>query len=198
MISCDECQRKLVAILDNEGTGDDEKLISLHLRDCLQCRAFQEDIVKLRQRFVSIPVPGRSASVQQEVMQVAQADSLRKENRGQDKEPEHKPLLLRFPRLAWVGVLAAVFLIAASWLVSFNLAQKVKVMKQELEICRRDIALVREKEQLKEAQEREQKAIAALYFRMQELEKRFDRYSLPRTTFLPAEQNRRSDRTGDM
>jgi len=189
MISCDDCQKKLVAILDNEGTRDDAKLISLHLKDCPQCRAFQADMAKLRQQFVSIAVPGPSASVQQEVMQLAHADSGRRENRRRDKGPEHPPLLLRFPRLTWAGGLAALFLIAASWVVSFNLARKVEALKQELETSRREIALVREKEQLEEAQDRQQKAISALYFRMQELEQRVERSAPSRPASFPVEHN---------
>jgi anti-sigma factor RsiW len=189
MISCDDCQRKLVAVLDNEGTGDDEKLISVHLKDCPQCRAFQDDIVKLRQRFGSVAVPGLSASVQQEVMQLAQADSRRRESRHGDEGRQRRPLLLRLPRLAWAAGLAALFLIGMSWVVSFNLARKVEALKQELETSRREIALVREKEQLEEAQDRQQKAISALYFRMQELEQRVDRSASPRPAFLPAERN---------
>jgi hypothetical protein len=52
--------------------------------------------------------------------------------------------------------------------------------------------------QLEEDREREQKAISALYFRMQELEDRFDQYSSPRTTFLPGQQNRRSGKPDGM
>ena len=189
MISCDDCQTKLVAILDNEGVKDDEVLVNAHLKDCSECRAFREDAVKLRQRFVSIAVPGPSASVQQEVMQLAQADSERRENRRCDKGAEHQPSLLRFPRLAWAGGLAALFLIAASWMVSFNLARQIEALKQELETSRRELALAREEEQLKEAQEKQQKAISALYFRMQELEQRVDRSAPTRSAFLPAERN---------
>lgn len=189
MISCDECQERIVAVFDNEGGKDDEKLIDVHLKDCSECRAFREDMRRIRQQFVSVGVPGLSAEVEQELMQVVQADSRRRENRRRDKGPEHPPLLLRFPRLAWAGGLAAVFLIAASWIVSFSLARKVEALKQELETSRREITLVREKEQFEEAQDRQQKAISALYFRMQELEQRVDRSASARPAFLPAERN---------
>lgn len=189
MISCDECQKRMVAVFDNEGGKDDEMLISIHLKDCPQCRAFQEDIVKLRQRFVSLAVPDLPASVRDEVMQFAQADSQRRDNRPGDMKPERQTLLLRFPRLAWAAGLAAVFLIAASWVVSFNLARQIEALKQELETSRREIALVREKEQLEDAQDRQQKAISALYFRMQELEQRVDRSASARPAFLPVEHN---------
>jgi anti-sigma factor RsiW len=189
MISCDDCQKKLVATLDSEGAEDDEKLISIHLKDCPQCRAFQEDIVKLRQRFVSVAVPGLPAVVGQELMRIAQDDSLRSNRRGHDKNRSRQPLLLRFPRLAWAGGLAALFLIGMSWVVSFNLAQEVKVLRQELETSRRELALAREKEQIEEAQDRQQKAISALYFRMQELEQRIDRSATLRAALVPAERN---------
>ena len=189
MISCDDCQRKLVAILDNEGSRDDEELTNAHLRDCSACRAFRDDMVRIRQQFAAIAVPSLPAAVEQELMQVAQSDSPRRENRRRNKEPERQPLLLRFPRLVWASGLAALFLIAASWLVSFSLAQKVEALKQELETSRRDIALAREKQQLEEAQERQQKAISALYFRMQELEQRIERSGPPRPASFPVERN---------
>jgi hypothetical protein len=56
------------------------------------------------------------------------------------------------------------------------------------------MAVAQAEQQLKEDQERQQKAISALYFRMQELEERIDDFSSPRTTFFPAEQNVLSDR----
>ncbi|UCC97989.1 MAG: hypothetical protein JSW66_19340 [Phycisphaerales bacterium] len=198
MISCDECQRKLVALFDNEAGKDDEKLIDAHLKDCCECRVFRQDMVRLRQRFVSITMPGLPASVRDEIMQLAHTDSRRGEDRRRDEGPQRRPLLLRFPRLVWGAGLAALFLIAASWVVSYNLARKVEALKQELETSRREIALAKEKEHLEQAQERQQKAISALYFRMQELETRFDRYSSPRTTFLPGRQNGRFHRPDDM
>ena len=189
MISCDECQKRIAAVFDNEGGNEDEKLIEVHLRDCPECRAFREDMVKLRQRFVSASVPSQPASIRREVLQSAQADSTRRENRRWDKGAEHQPLLFRFPRLVWAAGLAALFLIAASWVVSFNLAQKVETLKQELETSRRQVALAKEKEQLEQAQDRQQKAISALYFRMQELEQRVDRSGPPRPASFPVEHN---------
>ena len=198
MISCDDCQRRLVAVLDKEGAGDDEKLISVHLKDCPQCRAFQEDIVKLRQRFVSVVVPDLPALVRQEVMQVAHADSFRRENQQRDKGAERQPIMLRFPRLTWAGGLAAVFLIAASWLVSFNLARKVEALKQELETSRQELALAREKEQFKEAQERQQKAISELRIRVKELEGQVQRAISPRMAWQSDSPYYRPERPGGL
>ena len=189
MISCDECQKKIVAVFDNECSENDKELIDIHLKDCPECLAFQEDIMSIRQQFVSVPMPSLSPTVAQELMQVAQTDSLRGNHLGRDKSMSRQPLLVRSPRLAWAGGLAALFLIAASWMVSFSLARKVEDLTQELETSRREIARAREKEQLKEAQERQQKAISALYFRMQELEQRVDKSASPRSAFFQAEHN---------
>ncbi|MBN2314210.1 MAG: hypothetical protein JXM79_09790 [Sedimentisphaerales bacterium] len=189
MISCDECQRRFVAVFDNEGNKDDEKLIDEHLKDCSVCRAFYEDMLRVRKQFASTDVPNIPGGVEQEVMQVVQADSQRRGTRKDEIKRPSVPLLIRFPRRAWVTGLAALVLLTASWIVSFRLAKKVEILTQELETSKREIALAREKEQLEEAQEKQQKAISALYFRMQELEERIDRSASPRSAFFPAEHN---------
>ena len=57
MISCDECQKKIVMVLDNEGSAGDDSLISEHVKRCSECKAFRADIIKIRQGLVSDPVP---------------------------------------------------------------------------------------------------------------------------------------------
>ena len=189
MISCDECQKKMVAVFDNEGGKDDEKLIDVHLKDCCECRVFREDMVRIRQQFASAPLPGLSPAVRQELVQEVQSDSMASKSLCRDKKANRQPLMFRFPALARACGLAALFLIAVSWIVSFNLSGKVRVLTQELEASRQEIALAHEKERLEEAQERQQKAISALYFRMQELEQRVDRSASTKSAFFPAERN---------
>jgi hypothetical protein len=198
MISCDECQKKLVAIFDNEADEADERLAWGHLKDCPGCRAFHKDMVRLRQQFVSVPVPGLLAAVGQELMQVAQADSLRSKSLRRDKGVNHQPLFVKFPRLRWACSLAGLFLIIISWLACFTLAKETASLRQELQAARQEIAVAQAEKQVKEAQERQQKAISALYFRMHELEKRIDRSPSPRSAFFPAELNGLSDRRSDL
>ena len=205
MISCEQCQKKLVAILDNESCDGDAELTSAHLRDCPECRAFREDMARIRKRFTSAAVPYSSMAAGKQLMQVVRADSLRRENQLDDDRSKHRPLLLRLPRAAWITGLAGLLLLVASLLTCYSLANKVSDLKgrleasrQELAAVRHDLVVVQAAKQLEESREKEQKAISALYFRMRELEERIDRYSSPRTTFLPAEQNRSSDRSGDM
>jgi uncharacterized protein YhaN len=205
MISCEECQNKLVVVFDNEGSESDEELTKAHLSDCPACRAFREDMVRIRKRFISAAVPYSSEAAKKQLMQVVHADSLRGDNRLGDNRAQNPPLLLRFPRLAWIAGLAALFLIIVSWLACYTLGKEVSDLRsrletscQELAAVRHDLAVAQAVKKREEDRQKEQKAISALYFRMQELEERFDRYSSPRTTFLPAEQNRRSGVHGDM
>ena len=198
MISCDECQKKIVAVFDNEGGEGDEELISAHLKQCHNCRAFQGDMVRIRQQFVSVPMPTPPLHVGRQIMQIAQADRQQSEYSQDAKSARRQPFLVRFPRLASAGGIAAMFLIAASWLVCFILAREVGDLRQELEVARQDGAVAQAEKQVQEAREREQKAIAALYFRMQELEERIDRSPSARTTFLPAQLKGPSDGPGEM
>ena len=205
MISCEECQKKMVAILDNEGCDGDEELTNAHLKDCPACQAFREDMARIRKRFISAAVPYSTKAAGKQLMQIVRADSLRRENRLDDNESKCRPVLLRLPRAAWITGLAGLLLLVVSWLACYTLGKEVSDLRGRLETSRRELAAVRQDmavaqaaKQLEESREKEQKAISALYFRMRELEERFDRYSSPRTTFLPAQQNRSSGRSGDM
>jgi hypothetical protein len=198
MISCEECQKKLVAVFDNEGCEGDEELTKAHLRDCPACRAFREDMTRFRQLFGSVDVPALPRMMGKELVKIVQVDSLRRENRPCDNRAKNPPFLPRFPRLVLAASLAALFLIIVSLLACYMLSQKVSELKGQLETSQRELAAVRQDLALAQAtkkreedRQKEQKAISALYFRMQELEDRFNRYSSLRATFLPGEQNHR-------
>jgi len=205
MISCEQCQKKMVAILDNEGCDGDEELTNAHLKDCPACRAFRKDMVRIRKRFISAAVPYSSEAAKKQFMQVVRADSLRRENRLDNNRSKRRPVLFRLPRAAWIAGLAGLLLLIASLLTCYSLGKQVSDLRGRLQTSQQELAAVRHDQtvaqaakQLEDDREKEQKAISALYFRMRELEERFDRYSSPRTTFLPAQQNRSSDRSGDM
>ena len=205
MISCEQCQKKLVAIYDNEGGKGDVELANDHLKDCPACRVFRDDMVGLRQQFTSVEVPGFSKSVDNELMQVIRTDSLRRENRLNNDRSKQRPLLLRLPRVAWISGLAGLFLLIVSWLACFTLVKEVSDLRgrleasgQELTTVRQELAVTKAAKQLEESRDKEQKAITALYLRMAELESRVERYSSPRTTFLQTESYRFPDRQGDM
>jgi phytoene/squalene synthetase len=60
------------------------------------------------------------------------------------------------------------------------------------------VAAIHEQERLAEAEERQQKAISALYFRMAELEDRVDRSSRPERASLPAQVRDGPERQNDL
>jgi len=190
MISCDECQKKIVALFDNEGSEGDKALISEHLKTCPGCQAFREDMVKLRQKFVSATVPSPPAAVEQEVMREVAADGLQGKTSRPDKAVKPEPWPRRFRRLAWASGLVVLAIVVSSFVACSSLSKNVDALKQKLQVAERDVASFRAEKRLSELQERqekERKAISALQFRMGELEQRFDQVYSPRTAFLPTE-----------
>lgn len=199
MISCDEYQIKMVAVLDNEGSEEDERLLSVHLKDCPECRAFYDGMVSARQLFSIATATKATVKIGQDFLRTVEADALRSKKLSGKKPLRSRPLFWhKLPRVAWAGGLAAALLVIVSWLACYSLTKEVADLRGQLQAAQQHLAVAQEEKQLEEDRQREQKAITALYLRMAELEERFNWYSSPRTTFLPAEQNRRSDRPGDM
>ncbi len=180
MISCDDCQKKIVAFFDNEGSEVDEELVWGHLRECFECRAFHKDMVGFREQFVSDDVPRLPAEVGRELMQTVQEDCLRGKSPGRDKNANRQPLLLRFPRLTWICGLAGLFLLVISWLECFVLVRKTATLRQELQIAQQEIAVAQAEKQLKETQDNQQKAISGLHVRVKKLEGHVQRGISPR------------------
>lgn len=189
MISCDECQQKIMAVFDNEAGEGDENLISAHIEDCPECQAFRAEIVKIRQALASNAVPAVLLEFQHERMQGVEAASIKNKGQGSTKRADYERLAVRFRRLAWAGGLAASFLIVVSCLVCFTMAGRVHDLKQQLQKAQHDLAVVNVEKQLAEARERQEKNTLALYLRMQELEERFDRGQSGRPVFSPVDRN---------
>ena len=189
MISCDECQKKIAAVFDNEASEGDESLISAHIEDCSECQAFRAEIVKIRQALASAAVPAVSLEFQHERMQGAGAAGMKNKQPDFTEIANYERLVVRFRRLAWAGGLAASFLIIVSCLACFVLAGRVHDLKQKLQVAQQDLAVVNVEKQLAEAQDRQEKNTLALYLRMQELEKRFDKGQRGMPVFSPAERN---------
>jgi len=199
MISCDEYQKKMVAVLDNEGSEEDERLLSAHLADCPECRAFYDGMVSTRQLFSIATATKATVTIGQDFMRTVEADALRSKKLSAKKPIRSRALFWhKLPRAAWAGGLAAALLVIVSWLACYALTKEVADLKGQLQDAQQHLAVAQEEKQLEEDRQREQKAITALYLRMAEVEERVERFYSPRTTFLPAEQNRRSDRAGDM
>jgi anti-sigma factor RsiW len=199
MISCDDCQKKMVAVLDNESSAEDVKLVFGHLADCTACRTFYNELISTRQLFSISTAMKEPVIIGHEFMRTVEAETQRSRKFSGEKTVRTRTLSRnKLSRVMWAGGAAAALLIVASWLACYSLAREVADVRGRLHAANQDLAVVRAEKQIEEDRQKEQKVITALYLRMAELESRVDRYSSPRTTFLPAEQNRRSDRPGDM
>ena len=194
MTTCKECQKKIAAVFDNEGTEADMELITVHLKECTECRAFRLDMENLRQKFISLNIPESLGEVKKELMQIVQADSQRSENSRGKNKIKSQVLSLNNHRSTWITGLAASFLIIISLLTFYiqtkkitDLENQLEVSRQELMIVQQDLAVAKAEKRREEDLKREQNAISALYFRMQELEDRFEKYSSPTRTFRQAE-----------
>ena len=199
MISCDEYQKKMVAVLDNEGSEEDERLLSAHLKDCPECRAFYDGMVSTRQLFSIATATKATVTIGQDFLRTVEADALRSKKLSGKKHIRSRALFWhKLPRLAWASGLAAALLVIVSWLACYSLTREVADLKGQLQDAQQHLAVVQAEKQLEEDRQREQKAITALYLRMAELEERFNWFSSPRTAFFPAELNGLSDRRSDL
>jgi hypothetical protein len=144
MISCEDCQQKIVLRFDNEAHEGDDRLIAVHLQSCPGCRAFHADMAKLRQALVSAPVPAVSLELPKDRMQNFDAKGLRNTGPDIEKRAGNEGLEVGFRRWAWAAGLAAGLLIVVSGLGCFVLSGKVTDLKHELKLARRDIALAQQ------------------------------------------------------
>lgn len=199
MISCNEYQKKMVAVLDNEGSEEDERLLSAHLADCTECQAFYDGMVSTRQLFSIATATKATVTIGQDFLRTVEADALRSKKLSRKKPIRSRALFWhKLPRVVWAGGLAAALLVIVSWLACYSLAREVAELRSQLQGAQQDLAVAHAQRQSEEDRDKEQRAITALYLRMAELEQRVERVSLPRNTLLPVERYGLPDRQDDL
>jgi anti-sigma factor RsiW len=192
MISCNDYQNKIVAVLDSECSEEDQKLIFAHLAECPECRAFYVEAIRTRQLFSIAMATKAPVTIGRQFMQTVEAEAQQSRSRSSPTQPRRQTRFkMNSRRLVMAGGLAASFLVVVSWLACYAMSRQVGQLRSQLQGARQDLVVARAQGQAAEERDRQQKAIRALYQRMSELEDRFDRYSSSRATFLPAERNRR-------
>ena len=185
MTSCESYQAAIVALFDNEARDDDLRLVAGHLQDCPECRSFCLDLVGIRRTLASASVPSLSPAARQNVLDSIKADQSDRTGSRTQKEAR----FLRFGRLRrWAAVLAIGLLLIAC----FALGRTARDLRTRLGTAEQEVAAIRRQKELAESEERQQKAISALYFRMAELEERVNRSSRPERVSLPASVYNRS------
>ncbi len=191
MASCDEYQAAIVALFDGEIGDEDLRLMAGHLQNCPECRTFCLDLIAMRRAFVAAAVPSLSPVARGAVLdQVRDDPSHRSEARAKDRTQSFR--LGRLTR--W----AAVLLIGLLAMTCFALDRTAKDLRTRLGAAERQVAAIHEQAKLAESEERQQKALSALYFRMAELEERVNRSSQSERASLAAQVRDRLERQNDL
>lgn len=183
MTPCEDHQAAMVALFDNEARDEDLRLAANHLRDCPGCRAFCRELIGIRRTLVSAAVPNLSSSTRQTVI-----DRVRG-NRHEATAMDIGGSVGHASLTRW----AAILVIGLLSIVSMALHRTAQDLRTRLRAAEQKLTAVREHEERIESEERQQKAISALYFRMAELEERVNRSSRPERASLPAPVYNRSE-----
>lgn len=191
MTPCDEYQTSIVALLDNEAGDQALRLAAGHLQDCPECRVFFRELVGLRRTLMATPFPNLSPATRQAILDEVR-DGLA--DRG---EPDAKDEA-RFIRLGRLTRWAAVLVIGVLSIACFALDRTARDLRTRLGAAEQQVAAIHEQERLAEAEERQQKAISALYFRMAELEDRVNRASPSQRTSFPTQIYDRAERENNL
>lgn len=175
MMPCEEYQARIVALFDNEARDEDLRLVGGHLQNCPECRAFCRELIAIRRMVTSTSASSLSSAAGQEVL-----DSIKA---GQCDRAKNSQRWLRFGRL---GRWAAILVIGALAIACLTLGTTAKDLRTRLGAAEQQVAAIHEQAKLAESEERQRKAISALYFRMAELEERVNRSSRPERASLAA------------
>ncbi len=188
MTPCEEYQARIVALFDSEAGDEDLRLAAGHLQDCAECRAFCLDLIGIRRTLTSAPAPSLSSVTRQAILDGVRADAPDQERRAKSG---------RRGRIAGLERWAAILVIGSLLIACVALGRTAKSLRTRLGTTERQVAAIHEQAELAESQERQQKAISALYFRMAELEERVDRSSQQDGASLAAQVRDRLERHND-
>ncbi len=187
MTSCDEYQTRIVALFDNEAGDEDLRRAAGHLQDCPRCRAFYLDLVAIRRAGTTAPAPSLSPAARQAVLDGIKADQAAFVGSCAN---DRSGLL----RVGWARHWAAVLVIGSLLMTCVVLGRSAKDLRLKLGAAEQQVAAIQEQAKSAESQERQEKAISALYFRMAELEERVNRASPSQRASFPTQAYDRSAR----
>ena len=189
MISCDDYQNKIVAVLDNEVNEDDEKMLFTHLAECPECRAFHAEAIRTRHIFSIAMATKPKVTIRRQFMRMVEAEAQQWQNRSGPPQIHRQTRLKTDSRhLVIAGGLVAAVLLIVSWLACYSMSRELAELQGQLQGAQQDLAIAHAQGQSEEGRNRERKAITALYLRMAELEQRVEQVSRLRNTLLPEEQ----------
>jgi len=145
-----------------------------------------KDIEKLVKKFDVDTNSEVNETVLAELLQ-AQAKNLKDRKIARQRNAGRELFMVRFPRLAWVCTMAAVFVALFFCSACLVLARKVDDLEHQLELAHRDIVAARTEGKLEEARNAQQRTVSTLYQRVEELEERIPRIPSARRVCYPEE-----------
>jgi hypothetical protein len=190
MTSCDKCQAGIVALFDNEAGDEELRLVAGHLQDWADCRAVCLELVGIRRALATASMPNLSPAARQAVLDGVKADE-------SDRE-QHAKSGKRLWTIARLGRWAAVLVIGLLLILCVGWNREARYLRNRLQAAEQQVVSIRAEDLVKEAQEKQQKAISALYFRMAELEERVNRGSPSQRTSFPTQAYDRAQRQSNL
>ncbi len=106
MKPCEDWNRKIVRVLDNEAGDEDEREVAEHLHVCASCREFHDKFARIRGEFRSVAEPRVPAGIRQNLVKEIEAGVGMQTSYSSSKQGTYRDsLLLRHP--GWKGYLSA-------------------------------------------------------------------------------------------
>jgi hypothetical protein len=183
-ISCHECRERLVLSFDGEDDVGDLNQVVAHLQQCQGCQAFSEDLIRIRRELVLAPWPPLGSSVRERLLAVVRAETANETGLRVKPALAHLRWIFRPSSLRWVGGLAALVLLLASWSLCFYLGGQVAALRQKLERAQREAATPQSTRDLEHKPSVPQAASSDLYDRTGEPEERVQLPASLRRTYF--------------
>ena len=158
MISCDDYRNRMVAVLDDESSEEDRKLLFDHLAGCPECRAFYGEAIRTRHLFSIAAATKPTVTIGRQFMRTVEADASQGRNRSGRSETSDRARSRVDLRL-WAGGLAAAVLVLISWLACYAMSREVTELRGQLQGAKRDLAVALAPGQAAEDRDKEQRTI---------------------------------------
>ena len=111
MKPCEDWHRKIVRVLDNEASDEDEREVVEHLHVCASCREFHDKFARIRGEFRSVAEPKLPTGIRQNLAKEIEAN-LGVQTSCSSPAERTDSVLLRHARWRWYLSAAAAVLIA--------------------------------------------------------------------------------------
>ena len=133
MRPCEDWHRKIVRVLDNEASDEDEREVAEHLQVCASCRGFHEKYARIRGAFRSVADPKVPTGIRQNLVKEIEANVGMQTSCSSSTERTYEDsVLLRHPRWKWYLSAAAVLIAGIAFLGGRLSASRMLPMSMDI------------------------------------------------------------------